>query len=209
MFKDSHSLNATRPLLSDTSRSTLVESDLYNATANLVQVGTSAQQTAAVAGYNAASGWYVTLGKWDNTSSSYLPIGEKVVGGSISMGGATYFATNVPAVSLGNTNACSSNLGESRLYAVNFKTGAAILDLYKSVSSSPSDTSSTTPTTALTTEDRYMIQPGGGFAPSPVAAVVELSGQPREAVIIGTTVMQTPRQDLNRRHSIYWGIQID
>ena len=209
MFKDSHSLNAIRPLLSDTSRSTLVESDLYNATANLVQVGTSAQQTAAVAGYNAASGWYVTLGKWDNTSSSYLPIGEKVVGGSISMGGATYFATNVPAVSLGNTNACSSNLGESRLYAVNFKTGAAILDLYKSVSSSPSDTSSTTPTTALTTEDRYMIQPGGGFAPSPVAAVVELSGQPRESVIIGTSVMQTPRQDLNRRHSIYWGIQID
>ena len=123
------------------------------------------------------------------------------------MGGATYFATNVPAVSLGNTNACTSNLGESRLYAVSYQNGSAVLDLDKT--STSSSLSGTSTSTVLTTSDRYTIQPGGGYAPSPVAAVVILNGAPREAVIIGTSVMQTPRQDLNRRHSIYWGLPID
>jgi len=230
MFKDSHCL---QPLVSTSSTKifcavptsapentyvwvkrdwgtpgpTLAESDLYDATGNLVQVGTSSEKSAAVTSINGRGGWYVTLGKLDSSTGAYLPIGEKVVGGSISLGGATYFATNVPAVSLGNTNACTSNLGESRLYAVSYQNGSAVLDLDKT--STSSSLSGTSTSTVLTTSDRYTIQPGGGYAPSPVAAVVILNGAPREAVIIGTSVMQTPRQDLNRRHSIYWGLPID
>ncbi len=186
---------------------TLAESDLYDATGNLIQVGTSSQKSAAVTSINGSGGWYVTLGKLNSATGAYLPIGEKVVGGSISVGGATYFATNVPAVSLSSANACISNLGESRLYAVSYQSGAAVLDLDKTITSS--GLSGTSTSTVLTTSDRYTIQPGGGYAPSPVAAVVILNGAPREAVIIGTSVMQTPRQDLNRRHSIYWGLPID
>ncbi len=208
MFKDNHSLNATGPLFPSAHINTYItEADLYNATANLIQSETSSQVSAAVSGLSNASGWYVSLVKL-NRDGNYEAIGEKVVGGSVSVGGATYFATNVPQISLGSTNACSSNLGESRLYALNFQTGSAILNLDQTVTSTGSDVTSTG-SAVLTTSDRYMVQPGGGYAPSPVAAVVVLNGAPREAVIIGTSVMQTPRQDLNRRHSIYWGKKID
>lgn len=212
MFKDDHALNAIRAPVSGAAKATLTEADLYDATDNLVQVGTTAQQAAATTALTNANGWYVTLGVWNNNTRAYQPIGEKVVGGSVSIGGATYFATNVPASSLAsaNPNSCTSSLGESRLYAVNFKTGAAILDLHNTDSGSYGSSSnySTTPV-VLTTSDRYQVQPGGGYAPSPVGAVVDLNGSPHEAVIIGTSVMQAPSQDLNRRHSIYWGLDID
>ncbi len=211
MFKDSHSLNASGPIFPNggNTYSYITEVDLYDATANLVQVGTSIQKTTAASSLTSKSGWYVTLGKYNSSTGAYDAIGEKVVGGSVSVGGATYFATNTPQISLGSTNACSSNLGESRLYALAFQTGGAVLDLDKTVTSSGTVSTSTTGSTTLTTSDRFQIQPGGGYAPSPVAAVVVLNGAPREAVIIGTSVMQTPRQDLNRRHSIYWGKKID
>jgi hypothetical protein len=217
MFKDNQSLTATKPILSDPNRSTLVESDLYDATKNLIQVGSvtdlvgdNNDKNDAIRELTSKSGWYVTLGTYNRTTDTFQPIGEKVVGGSVSIGGATYFATNTPAASVSQTNECSSNLGESRLYALNFETGGAILDLNKSTTTTTSGGSGgTSASTVLTTADRYQIQPGGGFAPSPVAAVVKLSDLNREAVIIGTSVLQTPRQDLNKRHSIYWGLQID
>ena len=79
MIKDDHGLTATpsTPITEGTAGSTTgVAGQLYDATSDLVQVGTAAQVAAAKTALATASGWYVTLAS-----------GEKVVGGSTTLAG--------------------------------------------------------------------------------------------------------------------------
>lgn len=155
---------------------TITRSDLYDTTANLIQVGTTAEKAAAQTALNAAKGWYITLAT-----------GEKAVGGPVTVNGTVFFGTNQPQAP--TAGACT-NLGVARLYTVNYLNGGSTLD--------------NNDDGTLTTSDRSITVPGGGFPPSPVPATIIINGSPVQVVISGTQVQSPPGPKLNKRYRIYW-----
>jgi type IV pilus assembly protein PilY1 len=97
----------------------LTESDLYDATQDLIQTGTTAQQTAALSQLDASSGWLIKL---DQNS------GEKCLANSVIFYGAVYYTTFQPLFGQPG-DVCFLNAGTARLYGVNYKTAAAVFDL--------------------------------------------------------------------------------
>ena len=185
MIKDDYGLTATRssPIIEGAAGSTTgVSGQLYDATSNLIQVGTSSQVAAASTAFGNASGWYMTLSA-----------GEKVVGGSTTMAGTAYFGTNTPTAT--TSNACVGNLGLARIYGVSYLNGSATTDANK--------------TGTLTTADRYFTRAGGGYPPTPVPISVVINGKPYQAVISGTQVMTSPGPALGRRYRTFWQRLID
>ena len=116
-------------------------------------------------------------------------LGEKDVGGTVTLGGTTFFNTNQPSSTAGG-GACGSNLGIARQYSVNFADAGATADLNSSG--------------FITTSDRSKIVAGGGFLPSPVPATVEIGGKKYQVVISGTQVQQPPGATLDTRLRTYW-----
>jgi type IV pilus assembly protein PilY1 len=158
-------------------RSATTEGGMYDATANLIQDGSSAQKTAANTSLVAAQGWYITLGT-----------GEKVVGTSITLAGTTFFNTNQPSPPL--PGVCANNLGIARQYAVGYKDGTAPID---------NDASGN-----FSVVDRSKVQPGGGYPPSPVAVVFQQNGKQYQGVISGTDVQSPPGATLGARLRTFW-----
>lgn len=173
MFKDSHALNATRG-------TPITETAMYDATANLIQVGTADQQAAAATSLASSSGWYVTLSP-----------GEKVVGGSTTVGGAVFFSTNTPSSTL-PSGSCANTLGEARNYMLNYTNASFNFNFETYNAPIP-------PPTA-----RFEVQAGGGYPPSPVPVVVEIGGKRYEAVITGPKVKMPPSPTLDIRRRTYW-----
>lgn len=185
MVKDDHGLTATRssPIVEGAVGATTgVAGQLYDATSNLIQVGTSAQMVAAKTAFGLASGWYIVLGT-----------GEKVVGGSATLAGTAYFGTNTPTPVA--VNACVGNLGQARLYAISYLNGSATIDQNKMGS--------------LTTADRSSTRAGGGYPPTPVAISVVIGGKTYQGAISGTQVLTSPGPTLGRRYRTYWQQLID
>jgi type IV pilus assembly protein PilY1 len=128
------------------------------------------------------AGWYLKL-----------EAGEKVVGGSTTLSGATFFPTHRPSPP--DPSACTLNLGTARLYAVNHTNGAG----------------------ELPSGQRYEEIEGGGFLPTPLPVAVALE-KDREApepetdsvpalvqgVIAGTVARRRDTRDLFRRRMVYW-----
>jgi type IV pilus assembly protein PilY1 len=150
--------------------------DLYNVTTN----STVPADT---------KGWYITLRE-----------GEKVVGGSITLAGTTFFPTSQPtAINVGG-NECVGNLGTARIYVVDYKTGAPAV-------------SGDTPSVI---EDRDLEVPGGGLPPTPMPVIVQIdsgaaaggvnTGEYRMymGVVSGTTALDAPNTGLERRRLVYW-----
>ena len=102
----------------DPAFTTLTESDLYDATDNLIQDGDAAQQAAAAVALAAGDGWYITL---DETNHD----GEKVLAPPTVIFGMLLFTTFTPVDTA--TNPCSYG-GDARLYAVNYLTAASLID---------------------------------------------------------------------------------
>ncbi len=159
----------------------LTQAALYDATADLVRLGTAAEMATAReamisgAAGNVYQGWYITL-----------EAGEKVVGGATSSAGYVYFGTNKPKTV---SAACSTNLGEARLYQVGIKdAGAAPPDPY------------THPPSAA---ERYQVIPGGGLPPTPVPVSVVIDGEFKEGVLSGTTVKQPDDTAMGSRIRVY------
>ena len=185
MIKDNHGLSATQlsPIIEGTPGSTSgAAGQLYDATSNLLQVGTTAQVAAAKTALGNASGWYVILGT-----------GEKVVGGATTLAGTVFFGTNVPTPVA--VNACVGNLGQARLYALSYLNGSATIDENK--------------TGTLTTVDRYFTRAGGGYPPTPVAISVVINGKTYQGAISGTQVLTSPGPALGRRYRTFWQQLID
>ncbi|MGC4008674.1 MAG: PilC/PilY family type IV pilus protein [Pseudomonas sp.] len=113
--------NITKPASGN--EGTITESDLYDATANLVQKGTADEKAAQLATLKAAKGWYIKMNSQD---------GEKVLTRAVTLNGKLFFNTYQPtAVS----NSCQAAVGLNRSYEVN------ILDATPTIvdSSDPSD----------------------------------------------------------------------
>jgi type IV pilus assembly protein PilY1 len=154
----------------------IVESDLYDASANLIQDGTTAERSAAQVSLTSARGWYIQLGA-----------GEKVVGNAITLAGTTYFGTNRPTPEA--EGVCKPNLGEARLYALSYADASATLE--------------NNATTGLTAGDRSRVRAGGGYPPSFVPISVSLNGKIYQGVISGTQVLTAPVQ-AGKRKRTFW-----
>ena len=147
----------------------IVASDLFDVTAN----ANGAQDVPAN-----KEGWVLNLGT-----------AEKVVSGSLTLAGATFFNTNTP--SFPAAGSCGT-LGQGRLYAISFQDGGAIYD--RNADGTLSQT------------DRYYAGSSGGLTglpPSPVGAIVELNGQYRQVVLSGPNVSLVPGA-FGARIRTYW-----
>ncbi len=104
---------------------------------------------------------------------------EKVVGGSVITGGVIYFGTSIPPAPVVDPNTCSGNLGEARIYQVNYCNAAPYAQ----------GTGSNTV--------RYEIAPGGGLLPPPIRAVITAPNANGEmvaqtAVLFGLNAVTAP-----------------
>jgi len=159
------------------SGSTIAESNLYDATANLIQDGSATEKAAATTTLAGLRGWYITLGT-----------GEKVVSSSVTLGNATYFNTNRPVPPA--PGVCTTNLGEARQYTVSFLDGSAVVPYNVSA--------------GLSAASRYQLHAGGGFLPSPVPVIAEIGGRLYQTVIVGTTALMPPTSPLQARIRTFW-----
>lgn len=92
-------------------QATIALADLYDATDNLIQSGSDAEQAIAETALLDARGWYIRL----------LP-GEKVIGSALTLGGTVFFATNQPSAL--DPNTCGS-LGVARIYSMDYRNATA------------------------------------------------------------------------------------
>ena len=150
----------------------------------------AAQITTEKALLTAANGWYITLAP-----------GEKVIGNAVALAGSVFFNTNQPSAAAGG-GSCGSNLGLARQYQVAVADGTAVSNL------DPSNA-------ALNIADRSSLHAGGGYLPSPVHIIVQLTDtvtgktEIKEAVISGTEVMAPTQTPLLTRYRKYWYKEID
>lgn len=124
--------------------------DLVDVTDNLVQQGTDAEKAQVNTALQAGYGWFIRM----------THAGEKIVSSPKILNKKIYFTTFTPGdSSVSNYDPCavSYDLGVSRLYILDYKTGAAVYDL--SSSGNPND--------PLTKEDRSIVI-GAAIAPDPV-----------------------------------------
>jgi type IV pilus assembly protein PilY1 len=101
-----------------TATSPLTEADLEDVTDNLIQLGTEEQKEEVRSRLVTQKGWFIQL---ENT-------GEKVVASPRVYGGVVYFTTYTPGQGEISPDPCEASTanGTARLYAVDFKTGAAV-----------------------------------------------------------------------------------
>jgi len=95
--------------------SPLKESNLYDATADLVQTG----DTIELDKLNASEGWYIKLNE---------NVGEKCLSNSVLFYGVVYYTTFQPTFGQPG-DLCFLGEGIARLYAVDYKTGNAVFNL--------------------------------------------------------------------------------
>ncbi len=96
----------------------LTETNLVDVTANLVQDGTDLEKAQVLADLKSAEGWYIELDEH---------AGEKIMAPSITYFGVVYLTTLTPIDSSG-TDPCYGGQGIARLYALDYKTAAAVLN---------------------------------------------------------------------------------
>lgn len=136
----------------------LDEDDLYDATDNLIQMGTEAQKVDAQTGLDDAHGWFIEL----------EDSGEKAVSSAIVYNGVIYFTTYTPTsdtTSGDDPCAVCGDRGIARLYALNYLTGGAVMDF-----SSDVETDGSGNTVPLGKKDRSKIV-GTSIPSAPVIAI--------------------------------------
>lgn len=98
---------------------TLEESDLYDATENLIQQGNQTERNTAAQSLAASEGWYIKL---DNNP------GEKVLAESVTVNNEVFITTYEPKAS---SDPCLPPTGTSRLYHLSVLDGRAVRNYYK------------------------------------------------------------------------------
>lgn len=130
---------------------------LYDATSNLIQVGSDTQKTAALESLKTSSGWYFDF---KETTTPYY-VGEKGLSSPIVLDNKIFFTTFLPQAN--PDNPCQGAEGTGRLYAVNVFNAAAV---YKNWSGSDPE--------AYETRDR--IHGLGGGIPSGAVPIFQQNG---------------------------------
>ena len=112
------------------------ESDLYDATANLIQSTTTSVATQAKTDLTNSKGWYVNLEEasapaWTSLDSigSRTWIGEKALARTVILAGVVYATTFTPANPDTATSTCSPNEGQAKVYAFNALDAGITVDM--------------------------------------------------------------------------------
>ena len=140
---------------------TITESDLVDVTDNLIQLGTVDEKAQAELALKNSKGWFIRL---ENS-------GERGVSSPVIFDGVIYFTTYTPVDEDGTPleDPCmvSGAAGIARLYAINYKTGEAVLDL-----SDEYETDRNGNIVTLGKKDRSTVI-GGSMPSAPVIAIGE------------------------------------
>jgi type IV pilus assembly protein PilY1 len=142
-----------------TTTSPLTETDLVDVTDDLIQLGNAEQKEQARSQLNTRKGWFIKLQN----------AGEKVVASPRVYGGVVYFTTYTPGQGEISPDPCEASTanGAARLYAVDFKTGAAVHNFSTTV-----ETDHDGHTVALGKNDRATII-GTAIPSAPVIAILK------------------------------------
>ncbi|WP_137818236.1 pilus assembly protein [Pseudomonas sp. 2FG] len=142
-------------LYSNAAHTILTESNLYDATNNLIQGGSAAEKAAAASAFaSSPGGWYIRLN--DD--------GEKVLSDAITFSGKLFFNTYEPTAA---SNSCQAVLGIGRAYAVN---------LY--------DATPAAQNADGTPGSRFSLLKTGGIPPEPIVLFPDAgSGQSKKPVV--------------------------
>ncbi len=97
----------------------ITESSLYNATANLIQVGNTTEVASAKASLRNAMGWYIDLNG---------VAGQKSLAPATTLRGISFFTTFSPNSVATNTNICEPAAGTGRLFALDLQDASAAID---------------------------------------------------------------------------------
>lgn len=169
---------------------TLTEADLVDVTDNLIQLGTDTEKAAVKSGLDNSYGWFFQL---ENA-------GEKVVSSPRVYGGVVYFTTYTPASgSAPNPSdpcAVSTVRGVARLYAVDYNTGASVIDL-----NSDTETDNDGQTVELGKKDRS-IAIGTAIPSAPVIAILAQGAQ----IFVGVEggIVSLPTISTQDMHTYFW-----
>ncbi|MFT5046710.1 MAG: type IV pilus assembly protein PilY1 [Porticoccaceae bacterium] len=155
----------------------LKDSHAKNTARTLITMATLFDGTNTAAPASTTDGFFITLS-----------VGEKVVGNPATLNGTVFFGTNLPTAVA--TNVCTPNLGEARLYSIDYLSGSATID--------------NTANGTLTAADRYAVRAGGGYPPAPVLVSVKINGQIYQGAISGSQVLTAPGVSVNSRKKTYW-----
>lgn len=119
-----------------------------------------------------------------------LGTGEKTIGNAVALNGVVFFNTNQPSQTADSS--CVGNLGIARQYEIGVEDSTGQLD----------------------NSARSSVFPGGGFLPSPVHVVVQVTDATgatvtKEGVISGTSVQTPTTGAIGARTRRYWYKEID
>jgi type IV pilus assembly protein PilY1 len=172
------------------SSATLTESDLVDVTDDLIQLGTDTEKEDVKLALKAAKGWYIRL---ENS-------GEKVVASPRVYGGVVYFTTYTPSDGTGGDPedpcAVSTVRGVGRMYAVDYATGASVLEL-----SDATETDGNGDTVELGKKDRS-VAIGTAIPSAPVIAI--LSGGARIFIGVEGGIASLPTVSTQDMHTYFW-----
>ena len=129
---------------------TLAESNLYDASANLMGQGTDTQKAAALTALSSASGWYIHL---RNTDGSY--VGEKSLSEAVTFQNMLMFTTFLPVPP--TANLCQVNQGNGYFYLIHTCDATPVFDF----------TTGEISTGTITVEQRKQLLKRGGIPPAP------------------------------------------
>jgi type IV pilus assembly protein PilY1 len=170
-----------------TTTTTLTEADLVDVTEDLIQLGTEEEKQQVKTNLTNRRGWYIRL---ENA-------GEKVISTPRVYGGVVYLSTYTPSGSSGidPSDPCASSTvrGVARLYAVNYQTGASMMQWNSDVETDKSGN-----TVALGKKDRSLAI-GTAIPSAPVIAVLGAGAHLFVGVEGGIASLPTvASQDMNR-----------
>ncbi|MBI3900246.1 MAG: hypothetical protein HY308_18435 [Gammaproteobacteria bacterium] len=112
--------------------SPLKDSNLYDATSNVLQDAANAGYTAALTSIKAGKGWYIDLkesGSAPNGAPATWPwVGEKGLAKPVIFDGVLFATTYTPANDVNATLTCSSSEGLAKIYGLNYLNATAAVD---------------------------------------------------------------------------------
>ncbi|MFQ5469236.1 MAG: pilus assembly protein [Gammaproteobacteria bacterium] len=164
-----------------TSYTFVTESDLYDATDNIIGEGSASQKSAALTSLNSGSGWYIKL------HNGGIYEGEKVQGIATTINNMILFTTFTPVAS--TQTSCSPSRGVATLYAISLFDATPVqnLDLVGDVNS-------------LTKSDRKKTLVRGGIPPE--VTILFPKGNP-PLVCVGPECLTDIPID-NSMQKLYW-----
>jgi len=156
----------------------------------MIQLGTASEKQAAKASLEAGKCWYIEL---ENA-------GEKVVSSPRVYGSVVYFTTYTPTGTSGidpdDPCAASTVRGVGRLYAVNYKTGAAVHEFNSAL-----ETDRDGHTVTLGKQDRSL-SVGTAIPSAPVIAI--LGGGARLFIGVEGGIVSLPTVATQEMYRYYW-----